>query len=925
VHSTPRPSDQSTQHRTPREGDPRPEPAPLPIGRGDTLGRYVVLERLGFGGMGEVFAAYDPELDRKIAVKLLRPREAGSRSSAASERLIREAKAMAKLSHRNVITVYDVGEHAGRVFVAMEFLDGGTLADWLSEGPHPWATVVERYRAAGAGLAAAHAEGLVHRDFKPANVLLGSDGRVRVADFGLARRARDVPERPLAPVPEPDAEHDTERDALSQTLTQAGTMLGTPAYMAPEQYEGGTIDARADQFSFCVALYEALYGERPFFGDNLHAIMLSVAQARIREPPTGSSVPGWLRRILLRGLAYKAEQRWPDMDALLAKLRRTPARVRRAFAFAGVLGLGLVLAGVGFGQHLGRSTHTSEPPVCVGSEQALGDAFDAGDRAAIEQRFMSLGAGATSAELLARLDEWARGWRDGWVDACRATRVRGEQSEDLLDRRMTCLDLARSRFTAFVDTMAQADQAMASKALELLGELGSLESCSDRAALLRQVPLPSEPERVALVHQAQSMLEQVRLLQLAGRPREAAKLLDQQRSVVERADWGPLTAVFQAAEGWQLQREDRAAEGERLLKRAFATAISVGDDSLARAIARRVAASGKDDPTHAGESLEWLDLATALAIREGSDDAVLAQLALVRGQILITLGDYEHAQQAAAEGLERLSRAEPEGTAVGTAHYQLAVGDVLLGRYSTALTHLDRAEEAWSRQLGPDHLNFLSARTQRGQIAREAGELGAAREAFEHVLAVKRENYGLDSGEVLTIELALARTLAELGEAEQALTLAQHVVAQRRSKLAPQHSLVGQALLGLATVEWRAGELEQAHVHAIEAEQILRAIHDSTHPNLVEVLWIRGELERERGELDASTQLLLEAKAILERRQSLHSLAWLRVATALAETQLRAGSPEQALRSLDESSTADSVGLPEHERRQRIRAAAERR
>jgi tetratricopeptide (TPR) repeat protein len=843
VHSTPRPSDESTQHRTPRDGDPHPERTVLPIARGATLGRYVVLERLGFGGMGEVFAAYDPELDRKIAVKLLRSSAAGSHSSAASERLIREAKAMAKLSHRNVITVYDVGEHAGRVFVAMEFLDGGTLADWLGKGPHPWTVVLERYRAAGAGLAAAHAEGLVHRDFKPANVLLGSDGRVRVADFGLARRARDVPERALAPVPE----HDTERDSLNQTLTQAGTMLGTPAYMAPEQYEGGSVDARADQFSFCVALYEALYGERPFFGENLHALMLSVAQGRIREPPAGSSVPGWLRRVVLRGLAYEPEQRWPNMDALLAKLRRTPALVRRALAIAGVLGLGLVLAGVGFGQRLGRSTQTTEPPVCLGAEQALGDAFDIDDRAAIERRFASFGAGATANELLARLDEWARGWQDAWVDACRATRVRGEQSEDLLDRRMACLDLARSRFIAFVDTMAQADQATTSKALDLVDELGSLASCSDRAALMRQVPLPSEPERVALVHQAQSKLEQVRLLQLAGRPRDAAKLFDQQlRSLVERADWGPLTAMFQAAEGWQMQREDRPAEAERLLKRAFATAISVGDDSLARAIARRVAAFGKDDPARAEDSLEWLDLATALAIREGSDDAVLAQLGLVRSQILVTLGDYEQAQQAASEALERLSRAEPEGTSVGTAHYQLAVGDVLLGRHSAALTHLDRAEEAWSRALGPDHLNFLSARMLRGQIARETGELAAARQAFEHVLAIKRENYGLDSGEVLTVELELARTLAELGELEQALSLAQHVLTQRRSKLAPQHSLVGQALLGLATVEWRAGQLVQAQTHASEAEQILRAVYDPAHPKLVEVLRIQSELETQQ-------------------------------------------------------------------------------
>jgi tetratricopeptide (TPR) repeat protein len=845
VQSTPRPSDESTQ-RTPAPAGEGPRPAeaqrseqePLEqLRRGDTLGRYVVLERLGIGGMGEVLAAYDPELDRKIAVKLLRSGADGSRSGAASERLIREAKAMAKLSHRNVITVHDVGTHGGRVFVAMEFLDGGTLSDWLSRGPHPWPKVVEIYRAAGAGLAAAHAQGLVHRDFKPANVLLGSDGRVQVADFGLAQRARDrAGEQRLAVV-------DGEQDLV--TLTRTGTMLGTPAYMAPEQYESAPTDARADQFSFCVALYEALYGERPFGGDNLHALMLGVMQGRVREPPAQSGVPGWLRRVVLHGLAYDPAQRWPDMDTLLIKLRRDPVRLRKRLMIAGVLGCGLTLAGVWFG----RSTSTSivSEPVCVGADQALGAAYDEGDRATIEQRFAGLSAEPVANDLLAGLDRWAQDWRDAWVDACRATRVTGDQSEDLLDRRMACLELRRSQFTAFVDTMAAADQDMAARSLNLLGELDTLTACSDRAALLRQVPLPSEPERVAAIQTAQSGLEQVRFLQLAGRPRQAAGLLEQQRALVEQADYGPLTVVFLAAEAWQMLREDRPVEAKRVLKRAFATAIAIGDDDLARAIARRIAASGKDEPERAQESLEWLDLATALAIREGSDDDVLAQLALVRSQILVTLGDYEGAQAAAAEGLERLTRAEPEGTSVGTAHYQLAIGDALLGRRTAALEHLDRAEQAWSRALDPEHLNFLSARRLRGRIARETGDLVSARAQFEQVLAIKRENFGPDSGEALTTELELARTLSEIDQPEplaEALTLARHVLEQRQRKLAPQHSQVGYALLELAAIELRAGEIEPAQMHVHEAETILRAVLEPNHPDLAALVQTRGDIER---------------------------------------------------------------------------------
>jgi tetratricopeptide (TPR) repeat protein len=848
VQSTPRPSDESTQRTPPRPGDaPQTGDAPSEpleqLRRGDTLGRYVVLERLGIGGMGEVLAAYDPELDRKIAVKLLRSGAEGSRSGAASERLVREAKAMAKLSHRNVISVHDVGTHGGRVFVAMEFLDGGTLADWMRRGPHAWQKVVEIGRAAGAGLAAAHAQGLVHRDFKPANVLLGSDGRVQVADFGLAQQARGIAsEQRLAVI-------EGGQDVPVMPLTRTGTMLGTPAYMAPEQYAGTPTDARADQFSFCVALYEALYGERPFGGDNLHALMLGVLQGRVREPPAGSSVPGWLRRVVVHGLAHDPAQRWPDMDTLLLALRRDPVRRRRRLVIATVLGCGLTLGGVWLGRSMTSSIVTE--PVCVGADQALGAAYDDSDRAAIEQRFTALAAEPVVTELLAGLDRWARDWQDAWVDACRATRVTGDQSEDLLDRRMACLDLRRSQFTAFVDTMAQADENMAAHSLGLLGELATLAACSDRTALQRQVPMPEEPERVAAIQAAQSGLEQVRILQLAGRPRQAAAILEQQREMVERADWGPVTAVYQAAEGWQMLREDRPAEAQRMLKRAFATAISVGDDSLARALARRVAASGKDEPERAPESLEWLELATALAIREGSNDDVLAQLALVRSQIHVTLGEYQAAQEAATEALERLIRAEPEGTSVGTAHFHLAVSEVFLGHHTVALERLDRAELAWSRALEPDHLNFLSARTLRGRIAREAGQLARARVLFEQVLAIKRENFGPDSGESLASELELARTLAEIGEPEalaEALVLARHALAQRSTKLSAQHSQVGHALLELAAIELRAGELESADLHVREAEAILRAVHEPNHPELVRLLQIRGELERERGD-----------------------------------------------------------------------------
>ena len=304
--------------------------------RGTLLGRYSLLRKLGEGGMGVVYSAYDEELDRRVAIKLLRVR-AGASSRAAS-RMLREAQAMAKLSHPNVVQVYDTGELSGQVFLAMEFVQGQTLREWIQgpleaprATPRPWREVLAMFVQAGQGLAAAHAAGLVHRDFKPDNVLVGSDGRARVLDFGLAR-SDATPRHADAEVTERSAREDVEssrraredvessrraredlessrraredlesgrrsRRSLDHPLTAAGTVLGTPAYMSPEQHMRVAADARSDQFSFCVALYEGIHGERPFAGTTGVDLRGAALLGRVRDPPPGRKVPAWLRKV----------------------------------------------------------------------------------------------------------------------------------------------------------------------------------------------------------------------------------------------------------------------------------------------------------------------------------------------------------------------------------------------------------------------------------------------------------------------------------------------------------------------------------------------------------------------------------------------------------------------------------------------------
>ncbi|PRQ03192.1 WD40 repeat domain-containing serine/threonine protein kinase [Enhygromyxa salina] len=308
----------------------------------NSIGRYVVLRFVGAGGMGQVFAAYDPTLDRKVALKLLPTTFGGELEQ--RTRLLREAQALAKLSHPNVVQVYEAGEHEGQVYVVMEFVAGQTLGEWTAgehaEGARPSArAILDKYLQAGRGLAAAHKAGLVHRDFKPSNVIVDDDGCARVLDFGLVAGADDPVE--LRPVGAADASASLR--ALDVELTTTGTLLGTPAYMAPEQFSGAKIDARTDQFGFCVALFEALTGARPFAGSTVAELSSNVSEGRRSGSITARVRSGRLARALNRGLAADPEQRWPSMQALLDALEPR-ARWQVAAATAAV-----VLPIVGFG------------------------------------------------------------------------------------------------------------------------------------------------------------------------------------------------------------------------------------------------------------------------------------------------------------------------------------------------------------------------------------------------------------------------------------------------------------------------------------------------------------------------------------------------------------------------------------------------
>ena len=305
------------------------------------LGRYELEEQIGEGAMGGVFVARDVELRRRVALKVIRAQSSGERGASMRRRLLREARAMAKLRHPNVVVVFDAGLVDDQAFIAMELVEGRTLREWLADEDRPWEAISSTFVKAGRGLAAAHEQGLVHRDFKPDNVLIARDGRVLVTDFGLAR-ATEGAEEGL----------DTATSATGQLDKTGWTRAGTPRYMAPEQHSEGQVDARADQFAFCVALFEAIYGEPPFEGETFAERLEAARAGRLRRPEVGRRVPRWLHRVLLRGLEAEPDDRFPTMAAALVELQ-TEARSVRSWLVPAAAGIALAAGAYALGQMSG--------------------------------------------------------------------------------------------------------------------------------------------------------------------------------------------------------------------------------------------------------------------------------------------------------------------------------------------------------------------------------------------------------------------------------------------------------------------------------------------------------------------------------------------------------------------------------------------
>ena len=842
------------------------------------IDRFTLLDPIGRGAMGDVYAAHDERLERKVAIKLVR-RSVGA-AVRADERLLREAKAMAQLSHPNVIQVYDVGVCEGRVYVAMEYIRGVTLRRWLEQvaDPSPRArlrAVLRQFLATGAGLQAAHEAGLVHRDFKPDNVMVGEDGRPRVGDFGLARLvtaptgagASTAAAAPgSAPMSTrastlPLATGDDQAVSAAWMHTAAGRIVGTPRYMSPEQWRGEPADSRSDQFSFCVALYEALYRRPPFAGESCEALMQAVIAGQIDPAPAGD-FPAPVLRALERGLAARPEKRFPDMGALLYALEAWPGRRRRRLTAATATTVVAALAALMYG-------FARAPDPCANADTAMDVVWSDQRQQALRDAFAQAGAGSgrpalarTWDAVAAQLTGYVAAWRHDRLDACQATHVRHTQSPELLDRRLICLDHGRQRIDAMLSELtragARSDVDTLLRAPDVAAALPDLAACRDDESLRYGVEPPSEAEAGA-VAAIRVRLSEAGTLALLGRGQEALVIATEQGTAAEALSYVPVQAEALYHLGQLLALGDdhtQVPRGEQLLRRATDLATGARHDELVlEALHAQVQSVLRNhDTTEPGHRLSGN--AFAAIHRLGDQPREHAQALRYRGLLLAKDGALEQAEETLRNALHVLEN-DADAPWLHRASYLRDLANTLrdLGRTDEAHERYQEAHTLLAR-LGEDHPYAVNVRFNLAILDVRLGHTARARAAISDVLRISRR---------------------DLGDA---------------------HPLVGTAYLELANIDQMSGKLADAEAAAAAGLQVYEQAFAPHDARLAEACGVLGAIRYRRGDHDGARAMYQKALDGLGARLGPDHVAVGYARANLAEVELVLGEHADALTSV---------------------------
>jgi serine/threonine protein kinase len=830
------------------------------LAQGTRVHRFVVVRHVADGGMGELYKAYDPELDRAVALKLLRSSSGGETATAndaGKERLLREAKALAKLSHPNVVAIFDVGTYDDRVFVAMEYVEGATLRELLRGGllgRDEWLTL---YLAAGAGLAAAHGAGLVHRDFKPDNVMRGADGRVRVLDFGLARTVRrdDPSPEHAGAVATADAASSGPRLRsvdVGDSVTVVGSIVGTPRYMAPEQFEGADVDARSDQFSFCVALYEALYGASPFGTGTMDELRARVLAGRVDDAPRGARVPRALRRLLLRGLSPRPLDRHASMDALLAAIqhvRRAPMRA----VIAGAAACTVALAA--FGAYATVARRAPPLPTCGGSSSSLESAWGEARKHDLQSAFAGLGLsyGDAAYRGAARsLDAYATRWTAMRVETCEATELRHEQSPELLDRRMACLNDRMTEMRAVTDVLASPTPKVVERAVQAAESLAPVEDCAAAAVLASARPARA-PRRGPAADAVRKQIADARALEAGGRFTDGAS---RARAAVEaalaRGDFA-LVADARLALARSLTGLADFKETEKMLRAAWLDAERADDATLiARARTMMVRAVGEEDARYP-EADEWAQLAEASVDRLDRGDLIRAELELHRSNLEMREGKLAPALERAHLAVDLAVKTYGADTLAhaGALKLQNAV-EFAMGKREDARRSLDAAIAVVDRTVGREHPFYGKLLIALADLEGTGGDHVGAIDTYLRALAIAERTVGSD------------------------------------------HPMIGHVTNNLGEEELALGRFADARAHYTRAHAVWAKVYGADHPFVAVTLHNLGEERLASGSPREAETLLEQALTMRTRAEEADPADVAEDRVALGDAYLAAGKEGQA-------------------------------
>ena len=853
---------------------------------GAVAGRYRIEGWLASGGMGQLYVARDPRLDRRVALKLVR----GDRAGATDELLV-EAQAMARLSHPNVVVVHDVGAAGEETFIAMELVDGESLAAWHGARARPWRETLDAYLQAARGLAAAHAAGIVHGDFKPANALVRSDGRVQVTDFGLAR----------AGLAAADGAPPSGSDDLLRTTTWRG-LAGTPAYMAPEQLRGEAATPASDQFGFCVALWEALHGVRPFAGDDLASLAASVASGRVRAPAAGSRVPARVRRVVERGLNVDPAARHPTMDSLVAALERARPPVGRRVAAVGVVAAAaLATAGV----LLARGGGDGADPACATAAARADAIWNPGARERLRAAFLAtqtIYGEAASRTVEQRFDRHARRTVEEIEATCR-DRPHSPEAAALLAERRACLDAGLAALQALEERMLEGKSEVLDAGVRAAFGLPDPALCADVRDRVGHARLPEEAAvRVAELRARQAIVNARRV---TGGHAAALPELEQLAREAAATGYRPVEAdilISLTTSRIALEQWDRAAESAH---GSLLAAQAIGSGSMVARAAIELAEITGRDPKRGAEATRWADLA-ASAIEslagERSAPELRAALAGARGDIAERTGQFEaalaHYRERADEEL-RAHTGEVHHHVAATSH-QAAIAFERLGRHPEAAEAAGRAVAVYQQIFGPRHRMLVTALTLLGTAQNGMGDFDAAIATHRRAAEVSAAVDGEDSVAIAGVYNNLALALEMKEQLDEAAALLERAAAIYRK--AGSRDRLGLALLNLAGLSSELGRKDQAIAQAREAIQVVEEVFGPDHSHLASAYAVLGEVLCDRGDCAAARapferSLAIRRKSLGARHPSLSfSLAGLaRVETAAGAHRKAAEHLERAL------------------------------